>query len=49
MFKKSVLEIAAQLQAAFEQNRLVIEFYNGFVMLQDGEEVDPGIGLQITL
>ena len=43
VFKKSVLEIAAQLQATFEQNRLVIEFHDGFVMMQEGEEIDPGI------
>ena len=43
VFKKSVLEIAVFLQATFEQNRLVIEFQDGFVMLQEGEEVDPGI------
>ncbi len=43
VFKKTVLEIAAFLQVAFEQNRLVIEFQDGFVMMQEGEEVDPGI------
>ena len=43
VFKKSVLEIAVFLQATFEQNRLVIEFHDGFVMMQEGEEVDPGI------
>jgi hypothetical protein len=43
VFKKSVLEIAVHFQATFEQKRLVIEFQDGFVMLQEGEEVDPGI------
>jgi hypothetical protein len=42
-FKKHVLEIAGHLLTTFEQNRLVIEFHDGFVMLQEGEEVDPGI------
>ena len=43
IFKKSVLEIAGFLQATFEQNRLVIEFHDGFVMMQERKEIDPGI------
>ena len=43
VFKKSVLEIASFLQATFEQNRLVIEFHDGFVMMQEREDIDPGI------
>lgn len=44
VFKKHVMEIAVYLKATFEQKRLVIEFHDGFVMLQEGEEVDPRIG-----
>ena len=44
VFKKHVLEIAVYLKTTFEQKRLVIEFQDGFVMLQEGEEVDPRIG-----
>ena len=43
VFKKSVLKIAVHFQATFEQNRLVIEFHDGFVMMQERAEVDPGI------
>lgn len=42
-FKKHVLEIAVYLKTTFEQKRLVIEFHDGFVMMQEGEEVDPRI------
>lgn len=42
-FKKIVLEIAAHLQTTLDQNRLVIEFQDEFVMLQENEEIDPGI------
>jgi hypothetical protein len=43
VFKKHVLDIAVYLKTTFEQKRLVIEFHDGFVMLQEGDEVDPRI------
>jgi hypothetical protein len=43
VFKKHVLDIAVYLKANFEQKRLVIEFHDGCVMMQEGEEIDPEI------
>lgn len=42
-FKEAVLFIAKKLMDTFEQNRLVIEFHDGFTMLEKTGDIDPGV------
>ncbi len=43
VFKKSVETIAEQLMIAFDQNRIVIQFHDSNVMLEQSSEIDPSI------
>lgn len=43
IFKSAVLETAHHLQQKLHQNRLVIEFHDSIVMLQQNEDTDPAI------
>jgi len=44
VFKPEVKSLAEQLMKAFDQNRVVIEFDNEIIMIQERKEVDGGIG-----
>jgi len=43
IFKSVVLETAHHLQQKLHQNRIVIEFQDSIVMLQQNEDIDPAI------
>jgi len=43
VFNELVVDIATRLLMKFEQNRLVIEFDDGFSMLQQKNSIDPNI------
>ena len=43
IFKSAVVEIAHHVLKKLHQNRLVIEFHDSLVMLQENENIDPRI------
>jgi hypothetical protein len=43
LFKTAVEDIARELMAEFGQNRLVIQFHDSNVMLEQSSDVDPAI------
>ena len=42
-FKTSVEIVAESLMNKFEQNRIVIQFHDANVMLENGDDIDPNI------
>ena len=42
-FRSSVIELSKKMADIYQQNRVVIEFKDGFVMLQNNAEIDPSI------
>jgi len=42
-FKSTVIELSKKIVNTFQQNRVVIEFNDGFVMLQNNAEIDPSV------
>jgi len=44
VYKSEVKSLAKQLMKAFVQNRVVIDFHDEIIMIQEREDVDGGIG-----
>ncbi len=42
-FKTAVEKVAESLMNKFEQNRIVIQFHDANVMLENGDDIDPNI------
>jgi hypothetical protein len=43
VLKFEIEELAKQLLLAFKQNRVVIEYLDEVIMLENSEEIDPSI------